>query len=112
MLDTLLSTLTDAPAWLWEITIIGGIVFAAVFNIPARKKFLSRESNTRKMALRYDALNFVLFYITFVASSNLVFGMENGDFSPFILNSAAFLVYSVSFWAVLQVYLYWKDKAT
>lgn len=111
-MDTIIETLQAVPVYIWAVAIIGGFVFAAVFNIPARQKLLSAESNTRKRAMRYDALNFIVFYITFPMAGNLAVWFDTGMAAPLIVNTAAFALYSISFWVVLRTYIWWKDRKT
>ena len=102
--------LEAVPLAVWAMAAIGGVVFAAVFNIPARSKLLSIESNTRQRAMRYDALNFVTFYITWIVPIGILWGLNNGDWGPLVVASALFLTYSVAFWVVLKTYMSWKDR--
>ena len=109
-MDSILEALQTVTTQQWIITIIGGIVFAAVFNIPARSKFLSHESNTRTMAVRYDALNFIVFYFTFPLAQGLVALGNHGDITRLAVVSATFWLYSLAFWIVLWGYMKFKDK--
>jgi hypothetical protein len=101
--------LESIPLSLWLMSAIGGVIFAAVFNIPARARFLSIESNTRDKAIRYDALNFLVFYITFILPLGSLWGMNTGDWSPLWILTVMFVTYSVAFWLVLRSYIAWKD---
>lgn len=110
MIENIMEVLVEAPPWLWFIAVIGGMTFAGVFNIPLRNALLSEESNTRGKALRYDAMNFLVFYMTFVAAGNGMLFLETGDYGPFVLNTAAFWLYSAAFWLVMQIYMHWKGR--
>lgn len=109
-MDTLVNVLETTPLWVWAISIIGGLVFAGMFNIPARRRLLSSESDTRKMAMRYDALNFLVFFITFPLAGNMMFFFMTGNAEPVILNTMAFGLYSLAFWVMLRAYMTWKDR--
>ena len=87
---------------------IGGFVFAAFFNIPARRRFLSVESQARNKAVIYDALNFLVFYITFVMAQGLIWLSLTGNPTPLVDLTAWFVTYSLSFWITLKAYMYWK----
>lgn len=109
-MDSIVTALQTISTQQWLITIIGGIVFAACFNIPARSRYLSHESNTRKMAVRYDALNFIVFFITFPLAQGLVALQNHGDITRLVVVSATFWLYSLAFWAVLWTYMRFRDR--
>ena len=109
-MDSTVEALQTISTQQWMITIIGGIVFAACFNIPARSKYLSRESDTRKMAVRYDALNFIVFFFTFPLAQGLVALQNHGDITRLVVVSVTFWLYSLAFWLVLWTYMKLKSK--
>ena len=109
-MEEILHVVRDVPVSIWMTAIIGGIVFASIFNIPARRKFLSRQSDSRELAIRYDALNFIVFYFTFILSTGIIWALDRGDLSPLIVLTIAFVIYSLSFWVVLRLYIRVKDN--
>ena len=97
----------DIPLFFYLIAGIGGFIFAAVFNIPARRKLLSEKTESRGRAMKYDALNFLTFYFTFIIPLGIMRHHEAGEWNALGFLTIMFIVYSVSFWVVLRTYI-WK----
>lgn len=110
MIDEIISTLCSIGLQDWALAVIGGMIFAGVFNIPARKRFLSRESDSRHKAVIYDALNFLVFYITFIFAQGMETYVSEGSIARLTSVTALFLVYTLSFWIVLKSYMRYKDN--
>lgn len=110
MLEEILAAFSTVSPASVLLAAIGGVVFAVFFNIPARRKLLSRESDTRKKAMRYDALNFTVFFATFILAQGILRVATEGGWPALASLVTWFVVYSVAFWAVLSCYIYWKDS--
>lgn len=109
-MEEILSILQSITLADWALAVIGGAVFAAFFNIPARRKFLSHESLSRHKAVVYDALNFLVFYMTFIFAQGFEGYLTTGNAFRLVSVSALFITYSLAFWTVLKTYMYIKDK--
>ena len=99
--------LFDIPMAFFVVAVLGGLVFALGFNIPARRKLLSRQTEERGRAMKYDALNFLTFFITFIVPMGFMRHQASGQWDALVFLTTLFIVYSVGFWVPLRIYI-WK----
>jgi len=110
MIEQLFTSFQSLTPMSLFLAVLGGAVFAVVFNIPARRRLLSRESDSRQKAIRYDALNFIVFYITFIFTQGIYRVMEYDGWNALVSLTVWFALYSASFWVALQLYMRRKDR--